>query len=68
MMIVKILILCIFVNIERNFFKYYRVFFMLFKKEFFWMEYFISFGLGELRLGINLGGENRVGCLGRCFC
>lgn len=32
MMIVKILILCTFVNTERNFFKYHRVFPMLFKK------------------------------------
>lgn len=67
-MIVKILILCTFVNTERNFFKYHRVFPMLFKKEPGWMEYLTSSGLGEPRLGTNLGGENRVGCLGRCFC
>lgn len=33
MMVVKILILCTFVNTERNFFKYHRVFPMLLKKE-----------------------------------
>lgn len=68
MMVVKILILCTFVNTERNFLKYHRVFPMLLKKEPPWMEYLTSSGLGEPRLGTNLGGENRVGCLGRCFC